>query len=72
MTLRILYLIDPFIVIGSALLPGKLIYFAKILVGRWLNNLNETLIDVTSYFDELYHFALQKSRTAGTLKGSSY
>lgn len=53
MILRILYLIDFFIVIGFVFLLGKLIYFVKILVGRWLNNLNEILIDVMLYFDEL-------------------
>lgn len=44
---------------GTALLQCKLIYF-EVLVGRKLNDVNK-IIDVTSYFTKLCHFALQYS-----------
>lgn len=55
-------LIDPF----TITLQGKMVYFAKISVDRWLKDVNET-IDVTLYFTKLCHFSLQKSSTAVTV-----
>lgn len=45
---------------GTVLLQGKLMYFAKVLVRRQLNDVNKT-VDVTLYFTKLCHLALQKS-----------
>lgn len=52
----------------TALLQGKMIFFAEIAVVRQLNVVNE-IIDVTSYFTKPCYFALQKSSTAVTVKG---
>lgn len=54
---------------GTAFLQGRLVYFAEVLVGKKLNVVTET-IDITSYFTQLCHFALQMSSTAVKVKGS--